>query len=630
MFTDTVGFSAAAQTNESAALRLLAEQAGVVRPVLQSFHGREIKSTGDGFLVEFESALRATECAIEIQRQLRERNSRPGRVPIQVRIGIHLGDIEQQGTDILGDAVNIAARVEPEAEPGGVCVSQQVYDQVRSKLPNTFEKLPPRELKNLSFPVDLYRIVMPGGPAATVTHSDALPRIAVLPFVNFSPDPNDAYFADGLTEELISGLSQLREIRVLARTSVFSYKTTTKSVAQIGAELGAGSVLEGSVRKSGDHVRITAQLIDARSQEHLWSQTYDRKLHDIFTVQTEVARRVARALKIRLQPSESARLKGRRLPRPDSYLAYLKGRTLLRGQWGGQNSRAARAEFERAIDLDPSNAWAYSGLADALLSLVYGQYVEDHQSTIQAAREAATRASELDPGLAEARCSLALILAWDYDWPGAEREFLRAISLNPSYGYAHGSYASLLEDMGRGDEAVRETELEEILDPHSMLMFDHRVHLLVWMGRIDEARAVCDRLARIAPGSVPHEIALAWLRFGEGNLSESLEHMNRIEKMDPEPWTRVPKAWLYAKLGDKEKARRLLEEANASGRRYFGPWGFAVGYAFLDDFDEAFRILFEAAETHEIGLAMFRLLRDLESFRRDPRFTELLKRINLA
>ena len=630
MFTDTVGFSAAAQTNESVALGLLAEQVGMVRPVLQSFQGREIKSTGDGLLVEFESALRATECAIEIQRQLRERNSRPGKVPIQIRIGIHLGDVEQHGDDILGDAVNIAARVEPEAEPGGVCVSQQVYDQVRAKLPNSFEKLPSRELKNLKFPVELYRIVLPWGPVATATRLDAVPRIAVLPFVNFSPDPSDAYFADGLTEELISGLSQLREIRVLARTSVFAYKSTTKSVAQIGAELGAGTVLEGSVRKSGDRVRITAQLIDSRSQEHLWSQTYDRKLDDIFTVQTEVARRVARALKVKLKPAESARLKGRRLPRPDSYLAYLKGRTLLRGQWGEQNFRAARAEFERAIELEPSNAWAHSGLADALLSLVYGQFVDDHKGTIHEARESASRAIELDPGLAEARCSFAQVLAWDYDWHGAEKELLRAISLNPSYGYAHGSYASLLEDMGRGDEAVRETELEEMLDPHSMLMFDHRVHLLVWMDRIDDARSVCDRLARIAPGSVPHEIGLAWLRFGEGDLSDSLDHLKRIEKMDPEPWAKVPQAWLYAMMGDRGKARRLLEEGNASGRRYFGPWGFAVGYAFLDDFDEAFRILFEAAESHEIAVGIFRLLPALESFRRDPRFTELLKRINLA
>ena len=374
MFTDTVGFSAAAQSDESAALRLLAEQAEVVRPVFQPFEGREIKSTGDGFLVEFESALRATQCAIEIQRRLHERNSRPGTVPIKVRIGIHLGDVEQRGSDIFGDAVNIAARVEPEAEPGGVCVSQQVYDQVRAKLPNSFEKLPPRELKNLRFPVELYRVVLSWGPPVTTTPLEGAPRIAVLPFVNFSPDPSDAYFADGLTEEMISGLSQLRAIRVLARTSVFSYKSTTKSVAQIGAELGVGSVLEGSVRKSGDRVRITAQLIDARSQEHLWSQTYDRKLDDIFAVQTEVARRVARALKIRLQRSESARLEGRHLPRPDSYLAYLKGRTLLRGQWGEQNFRAARAELERAIELDPSNAWAYSGLADVLQRLVIGQY----------------------------------------------------------------------------------------------------------------------------------------------------------------------------------------------------------------------------------------------------------------
>ena len=191
-----------------------------------------------------------------------------------------------------------------------------------------------------------------------------------------------------------------------------------------------------------------------------------------------------------------------------------------------------------------------------------GQYVDDHQRTIQKARESATRAIELDPDLAEARCSLALVLAWDYDWRGAERELLRAISLNPSYGYAHACYASVLGEMGRGDEALRETELEEMLDPHSMLMFDHRVHLLVWMRRIDEARAACARLARIAPDSATYQICLAWLRWGEGEISGSLEHLKHIEMIDPEPWTRVPAG---VALRDEGRQRNCSTAPQRSG-----------------------------------------------------------------
>lgn len=630
MFTDTVGFSAAAQTDELGALQRLGEQATLVRPLLESFHGREVKSTGDGFLVEFESALRATECAIEIQRRLHERSLRPGAVPIVVRIGIHLGDVEEGGKDILGDAVNIAARVEPEADPGGICVSQQVYDQVRAKTPHSFERLPPRELKNLRFPVDLYRVVLPWKSVSVPVLPKGPPRVAVLPFANFSPDSTDAYFADGLTEELISVLSQLSEIRVLARTSAFSYKSSSKSIAQIGSELNVSSVLEGSVRKAGDRLRISAQLIDPRSQEHLWSKTFDRRLDDIFAVQAEVAHQVALALKVELGRSEVAGLEGRHLPRPDSYLAYLKGRILLRSQWGGQNIRGACEELERAIQLDPTNAQALAGLAEARIALVYGQFVENHQQNIQSARDFAARAIALDPGLAEAHCALAAVFAWDYDYQAAMTEILRAISLNPNYPTAHSYYAGILQEMGRGEDALRETEIEEILDPRSLGMFNDRVRLLVWLERIEEARDACARIAEIAPGSVTYHLCLAWLRYGEGNLVDALEHIKRVEYLVSEPWTKLPQAWLYAMMGEKELARRLLEEAKPGGPIYFGPLGFALGHAYLGEFDEAFRILFEAAETHEISVAMFRLAPAFDSFRRDERFGRLLSRMNLT
>ena len=629
MFTDMVGFSVAAQVDESGALQRLGEQSELVRPVIDLYHGRRIKSTGDGLLVEFDSALRATECALEIQRRLRDRSARLGAIPIELRIGIHLGDVEEEGEDILGDAVNIAARVEPQADPGGVCISQQVYDQVRGKLPLSFEKLPARELKNLRVSIDLYRVVLPWIPAAPIALSEGLPRLAVLPFANFSPEASDAYFADGLTEELITFLSQLRGIRVIARTSVFAYKSTAKSVAQIGSELGVSSVLEGSVRKSGDRIRITVQLIETRSQEHIWSETFDRRLDDIFAVQTALAREVARTLKVRMTYSETAKTSTRAPPRPESYLAYLKGRTALQGQFGGETFRAARKEFELAIQLDPTNARALSGLADSLELLASGHYVENQTETIRLAREFATRAVELDPDLAEAHSSLGALLWWEYDYRGAEAELLRAISLNSNYAVPHGVYAYILMEMGRGADAVRETEIEEILDPRSMRMYDHRVHLLVWLGRMEEASSVCDRLGQIAPDSITYHICHAWLCLGQGDLQGSLEHLKRAEVLDPEPWTQVPQAWLQALMGNKELARQLLTQARLSLKTYFGPWGYALGFALIGDLDEAFRILFEAAEKHDLTVGIFRLWPLLEPVRSDVRFGELLGRLNL-
>ncbi|MCI4372370.1 MAG: adenylate/guanylate cyclase domain-containing protein, partial [Thermoplasmata archaeon] len=237
MFTDTVGFTASVQADEALTLGLLQEQAELVAPILATHEGRVIKSTGDGFLVEFESALKAIRCAIAVQQRIHDRNAGEERVSFQIRIGIHLGDVERKAGDILGDTVNIAARIEPIAEPGGICVSGAVRDQVWNKIPDRLERLPTRFLKGLKEETELYRVLLPWtGPSPEV----AVPKatgLAILPFANISPDPTDEYFADGLTEEVITVLSQLRSLRVIARTSVTPYKSTTKGIAQIGAEL---------------------------------------------------------------------------------------------------------------------------------------------------------------------------------------------------------------------------------------------------------------------------------------------------------------------------------------------------------------------------------------------------------
>ena len=275
MFTDMFGSTASAQANEVESLKLRDEQADLVRPIFSAHRGREIKSMGDGFLVEFDSALHAVQCAIDVQQHLRERNSQPGAVPIQLRIGIHLGDVEHRESDIFGDAVNIASRIESTSDPGGLSISSQVFEQVRNKISNRLESLPPTTLKGVQMPIKVYRVVLPWtGPDAST--GDGPSGLAVLPFTNISPEQRDEYIADGLTEELITVLSQLRDLRIISRTSVMLYKATPKSATQIGAELGVSSLLEGSVRKAGNHLRITAQLIDTRSDRHLWSQTFDR------------------------------------------------------------------------------------------------------------------------------------------------------------------------------------------------------------------------------------------------------------------------------------------------------------------------------------------------------------------
>lgn len=628
MFTDTVGYSASAQTDESGTLLRLREQEELVRPLLKEYQGREIKSTGDGFLVEFDSALKAAQCAIEIQRRMHERNSQRNVVPVQLRIGIHLGDVEEHGDDIFGDAVNIAARVEPLADPGGVSVSGPVFDQVHHKIPNTLEKLPPANLKNLRFPVDVYRVALPWLIPEPASPGSGPARLAVLPFVNFSPDPNDGYFADGLTEELITLLSQLHEIRVIARTSVFQYKSTAKSIAQIGTELGVGTVLEGSVRKAGNQVRITVQLIDVDSQEHTWADTYDRKLDDVFAIQTEVARRVAEVLKIKMGRTEEKRIQERPTVQPDSYLAYLKGRSLLAAGWSEEAFQGAKTQFELAIEIDPSNARARSGLADALMLLAWGRYDSMPWNWYRASRAQVRRALQLDPDLAEAHNSLGAILWDDWDWGGAEREFQAALSENPSYAEAHHTYASFLMDLGRHEDALREFALAEESDPNSTLILQEYVNQLIALRSLDKAQIKLEKLRQLSGDSLQYLRSLVYIHYARSDFRQALEAADRMDAITPgDPLSQ--RVFIYAATRESERARKALEELEHRPKKpSFSE--LATLHGVMGELDECFRLLEKAWEEQTLALQLLRSEPTLERVRNDPRFGQLLKKMNLA
>ena len=273
MFTDLVGYTAITQSNESLALKMLDRHRELVRPVLSRFGGREIKTIGDAFLVEFNSALEAAECAFEIQKTLHEFRDNTSD-QINVRIGIHVGDVIHSHGDVYGDAVNIASRIEPLAKGGGICISGQVYDQIRNKIPYKIAKIETGPLKNVAQSIEVYRFELPWEKIEERPIELPANRIAVLPFVNISPDPNDEFFADGLTEELIANLSLVKGLKIIARTSVMNYKKKEKNVSEIGKELGVGTIVEGSVRKAANRIRVTVQVIDVNTEEHLWASNY--------------------------------------------------------------------------------------------------------------------------------------------------------------------------------------------------------------------------------------------------------------------------------------------------------------------------------------------------------------------
>lgn len=588
MFTDTAGYTASTHADEASTLDLLRVQQQLIRPILAAHQGREIKSMGDGFLVEFDSALKATHCAIDIQRRIYERNSE-GDVPaIRIRIGVHLGDVVQRGTDILGDAVNIAARIEPTADPGGICISGAVQEQVWNKIIAQLEKLPPTTLKGLQPPIDIYRVLLPWMHVEVLSKNSAKNGLAVLPFSSISPDAKDDYFAEGLTEELITVLSQLGDLRVIARTSVTPYKSTSKGVSQIGSELRVYPILEGSVRKVGNRLRVTAQLIDVASEGHLWAKTYDRDLEDVIAVQTELAKEVSEALRIELRAVGGTSPDSKPPVRPESYLAYLKGRTLLHGS-SQDSTVAATREFELAISLDPKNAAAYSGLADAIrmAGWFYPQISRDGWN--ETARRLATRALELDPTLAEAHASLALNLwhAVERDYPGAEREFQRALSLNPSYSLAHSLYASLLLDEDRTGDALREFLLCEAADPLWLDCLARLASLFIYLGRFDEANERIQKIGELDPDGWTQPAILSNYYLAQSDRENGLAQIHRcVERTSNPRISRLFAAHGYALSGDFEGARAILR-AEETAPMFSGGLGMILDvYAELGDVDE--------------------------------------------
>ncbi len=626
MFTDMVGSTAAAQADESEALRLRDEQAGIVRPLFAAHQGREIKSMGDGFLAEFDSALRAVQCAIDIQQHLHERNAQPGVRPILLRIGVHLGDVEQRESDIFGDAVNIASRVEPLAAPGGICISGQVFDQIRNKIPNRLEKLAPTALKHVVLPIDIYRVSVPWEAPEVPSGGVSRSRLAVLPLANISPDPKDEYFADGLTEELISALSKIRSLRVIARTSVGQYKSTSKTVAQIGTELGVTSVLEGSVRKAGNRLRITLQLIDVNTQDHMWADSYDRNLDDVFAVQTEVAERTAGALRLELLGPEREEI--RKEPTSDlgAYELYLQGVHAARGAHEGMLESISY--FEEAIRKDPRFPDPYAALANVLIGLAGDALAADE--AFPRARDLITRALELSPDSSDAHTARGnLALQRDNDWAVAEAEFQRAISLNPSNAAAHFWHGELLKTIGRYGDAVKEFRTTVELDP----LFGVR-HFALWMslclaGDFDSAVALAKRWQGQTPERPVMHLALGLIYAQAGRKADALREADLAEGPLGR-WAQWTRAVLWAHGGRPDEARRILKEMEETSRTaYVSPEWLAEGYAALGDREKAIELL--ERDTGYGARSLWINYQDIafDSIRGDPRFRSMLSKAHL-
>jgi len=464
---DVAAYSRLMGADEEGTLaRLKAFRSELIDPKSKQHRGRIVKTTGDGILMEFKCVVDAVRCGIEIQRGILERNAQvPGDKRIEFRIGINLGDVMAEGGDLFGDGVNIAARLESLAEPGGMCVSEASYQQVRDKLDVRFEDMGEQQLKNIARPVRVYR-VLPGGIPPRESPPLALPdkpSIAVLPFQNISGDPEQECFADGITEDLTTALSRLRSFFVIARNSSFAFKGKVADVRSMARDLGVRYVLEGSVRKGGGRLRITAQLIDAVAGAHIWAQRYDREVADIFALQDEITSSVVATIEPQLYAAEDIRAK-RKPPRSlDAWDRVARAMSLIMSMTRNGNV-AAQTLLREAIAIDPFYAHAYSLLAFAL-SLANSWGWQTAESTLATAWDFAQEAVRLDIDDPWAHLALGHIHRQRLELHDAVAEFQNSIALNPNFAFAHTHLGLVLCFLGQSEKARIELDTAERLSP---------------------------------------------------------------------------------------------------------------------------------------------------------------------
>ena len=538
---DVVGYSRLMGVDETGTLtRLNALRRDLIDPAIAGHSGRIVKLMGDGALVEFASAVDAVTCAIAIQRQIRERDTGDSNSdPIRLRIGINVGDIIIEGQDIFGDGVNLAARIESIAEPGGISISEDAWRQVQGKVVANFVDTGEQSLKNIARPVRVYRldqpakITTPSEPPRPTPAPPIKPSIAVLAFTNMSGDPEQEYFSDGISEDIITDLSKQSELCVIARNSTFIYKGKPVDIKRIGRELGVRYVLEGSVRRAGNRVRVTGQLIDAANGAHIWADRFDRDLTDIFAVQDELTREIISALKIKLAEREKAPISGG-TKNVEAHDLFLKGRELIMANMRNRDSfQGSTACFRRAIALDPNYAAPYAGLGMAYMLDYQNHWSEAPEQSLDQAERFVSESIDRDDSDPYAHYVAALIYMWKKDYERWTREADRALSLNPNYAPALTARGNVHLYSGEAAEAIRYYEQVTRLDPASA---QHR-HFLgcayFVAGDYETAAAIFKERIVLTPNTDLSRAFLASALGHLGRLDEARQIWRELKEINP-------------------------------------------------------------------------------------------------
>ena len=535
LVSDVVGFSRLAEADEERTLaRLRALRSDLIDPTISVHHGHVVKRTGDGAIVEFRSVVDAVRCALEVQNAMIERNS--GVVPdkrIEFRIGVHLGDVvEEADGDLMGDGVNIAARLQGIATPGAIALSEDAYRQVRGRLDLATADLGPTQLKNIAEPVRVYLLqVRPPGQSKPVASIDASaekpkrpalpdkPSIAVLPFANMSGDPEQEYFADGISEDIITALSKLSQLFVIARNSSFTYKGKNVHIGEIGKSLGVRYVLEGSVRKSGGRVRVTAQLIDVTTGGHLWAERFDRELTDIFAVQDDVTTHIVSSMALNLSPDDRQKIAADHTDNLEAHDCLLRGCELF-FRLAKEANRDAQTLLRRAVELDPHFAPAFAFLAGAQVIDYVNGWGTSPAQTLEEAEKAARQAVQLDERYPYALWALSIACLWARRHDEAVNAAEKMIAFNPNFAWGHHELGLILHYVGRSDEAFRHFEHAVALDPHFPdIWLHHQAQAAYQLRRYPAAAELLKRRILRNPNTDASRVLLA-ASYGEMGLIE--------------------------------------------------------------------------------------------------------------
>jgi len=689
MFTDMVGYSALAQRDDKVALELLEEHRRLLRAIFPQFHGTEIKTIGDAFLVEFGSALEAAQCAIEIQRTLAKRNHDvTSNRRIELKIGIHIGDVVHRDGDVYGDGVNIASRIEQLAGAGGICVSMDVERQIRNALEARFEKFGSADLKNIKLRMDLFRIILPWEkgaespakrtskkspllvPAAILvilallagwwwmqrknqpsvgahavpaapTNTPDQKSVAVLPFVNLSDDKGSEYFSDGVSEELLTVLQKIPGMHVAARTSAFSFKGKNAPAQEIGQKLGVAHLVEGSVRKAGDTVRIAARLTRAETGEELWSENFTRDLKDVFAVQTELAETIVAQVRDRLTGSAADSADKQKIQAEvqaaekggtknvEAHEFYLQGR-FYENRHSEKSAREALAAYQHAVALDHGFALAWAGVAQtnlwlAAFSTEGGQ--KGFDAHLASARDAVARALSIEPDLPNGLLARATIETnFDFKWNAAAQTVSKALALAPADPNIVIAAANLEIARGNMDRAIELYRKAVELDPVSAQARTFLAFNLAATKRFAEARAEFPRVVELNP-------ATPWAHAGLGLsylLENKFEEAATAAQADEGEWCRLLivscARWAQNRVTESDAALAQLTANESETAAY----QIAEVYAYRGEKDRAFEWLERARRQRDPGLPSLRKDPLLTNLHGDPRWNAFLRTMGLV